>query len=72
MYFQKLHCTIPIFDNESIFINEESLGQIIKQFLHILLHIFGFHGILLSLINLNICLELIYTEYGGDITVSEK
>ena len=72
MYFQKLHCTISIFDIESIFINEESLGQIIKQFLHILLHIVCFHGILLSLINLNICLEFIYAEYGGDIRVSEK
>lgn len=31
MYFQKFHCAMPIFDNKSVFIDEESLGQIIKQ-----------------------------------------
>lgn len=63
---------MPIFNNKSIFISEESLGQIIKQFLHTLLHIVCFHGVLLYLINLNIFLGLIYTEYGADIRVSEK
>ena len=72
MYFQKLHCTMPVFDGKSIFISEESLGRISKQFLHTLLHIVCFHGILLSLINLIIWLGLIYTEYGADIRVSEK
>lgn len=52
MYFQKLHCAMPIFDNKSVFIDEESLGQIIKVSPHCVdTSLFCFHGILFSSIN---------------------